>query len=118
MVNNLYRNPSPSERNFFDLLTAAEFPGVLDVKLQLDTCSVRTLDEFGSLEIKTTGDHLANVRFRVPVELYGYDSDGVQVHVLLHVIDGICSELEIYKDVPGVIISMPDRWDYFVPSET
>jgi hypothetical protein len=32
------------------------------------------------------------------------------------VIDGICQEIEIYKDTPGPIRKLPERWNYFVPS--
>lgn len=116
MVNNIFRAPGVSERKLLDLLTAVEFQGVENIRRQLSKCLVRPLDAYGSLGLEINGGPIADVKFRVPVEIYGCDTDGIQVHVLLHVINGICSELEIYKDTPGPINSMPDSWDYFVPN--
>lgn len=35
---------------------------------------------------------------RIPVEAELPDNDGVSIHVLLHVVNGLLAELEIYKD--------------------
>ena len=44
---------------------------------------------------------------RVPVEGSGSDSDGVPIYVLVHVVDGLAVELEIYKADGSPILSMP-----------
>lgn len=96
-------------------LTSFNFLGRVEVTSQLATCSVRVIDEEGSLELRVSNDQLATVRYPVPTELYGADIDGVQISVMLHVIDGICREVEIYKVAGSPIQRMPDTWESFVP---
>jgi hypothetical protein len=43
----------------------------------------------------------------VPVEGSGSDTDGVPIHLLVHVVDGLAVELEIYKADGSPILSMP-----------
>jgi hypothetical protein len=83
---------------------------------QLTSCSVRIIDINGSLELRVSSSSpTATVRYPVPTELYGPDSDGVQISVMLHVIEGICREIEIYKVDGTDIRRMPGTWESFVP---
>jgi hypothetical protein len=69
---------------------------------------VLDIDSYGSIRLRpSAAAHRAPVHTRVPVEGNGTDSDGVPVHVLLHVVDGLAVELEIYKADGSPILSMP-----------
>jgi len=46
----------------------------------------------------------AKVKRRIPAEAEFRDTDGVLIHILLHVIDGKVNELEIYKEDGSPII--------------
>jgi len=118
MINIVYRPPSEAEQNLLNLLTAADFPGAAAARQQLSACLVRPLDSEGSLQLQVPATPLADVKFRIPVELYANDLDGTPVHVLLHVINGRCSELEIYKDAPTPVLALPSQWEYFIPTQT
>ncbi|MCI0561256.1 MAG: hypothetical protein MN733_22445 [Nitrososphaera sp.] len=50
----------------------------------------------------------AFVRGRIPIEAEGYDSDGVKIHFLLHVVEGYLSELEIFREDSRPILNLPD----------
>ncbi|WER48603.1 hypothetical protein CupriaWKF_27930 [Cupriavidus sp. WKF15] len=110
-----YRDPSLAEKKLIDLLAAADYQGSAEIRQQLASCHVRIIDDDGSLSLKISSPVFAAVRYRVPVELYGKDMDGVDIHVLLHVVQGICTEIEIYKDTPDRIKIMPETWSYFIP---
>ncbi|WP_049813579.1 DUF6984 family protein [Paraburkholderia fungorum] len=116
MVTLGYREPTAHERELMDLLAAPDFPGVEQIREQLRSCNVRSIDDEGSLGLQIQNAATASVITRVPVELYAPDTDGFDVHVLLHVVDGICQEIEIYKDAPGPIRKLPEKWNWFVPS--
>lgn len=106
-----FQFPNAIQMSLMSKLTSEEFPGSEEIKQQLLTCQVRVIDSDGSLEVKpanSTGKAL--VSFRVPAELCSNDVDGVAVHVLLHVVDGLVSEIEIYKDAPTPICELPNEW--------
>ena len=107
------RKPLMNELNLFQLLCSVDFDGKKQVVKQLESCFVSTVDADGSLELFPVNLENANVSSRVPVEVYGYDSDGVIVHVLLHIVDGLCKELEIYKDTPTKIANLPVNWFFY-----
>lgn len=96
-------------------LTSADFLGRAEVMAQLKLCHVRAIDNEGSLEIRTSCAQHALVRYRVCIELYGPDLDGTQISVILHVVDGFCREIEIYKLDGSPIQRMPNVWESFVP---
>lgn len=65
----------------------------------MDGLNSRWIDVEGSLElVPAQGAPRAAVEDRVPVEAEIPDNDGINVRVLLHVVDGLLAELEIYKD--------------------
>jgi len=59
---------------------------------------VRTIDVDGSLEISVEDSLRAEVANRIPVEAVAADSDGVPIHILLHVVDGMLQELEYFRE--------------------
>ena len=77
----------------------------------------RIIDEDGSLELCAETGNKAQVITRVPVEAWAADTDGINVNFLLHVVDGVVKELEIYKSDSTPIIRMPppSEWELFEP---
>ena len=64
----------------------------------MSKAQVRRIDADGSLEISVPEGPRAEVIRRVPVEAEAVDSDGVPIHVLLHVVDGLLHELELFRE--------------------
>jgi len=80
------------------LLSAAPFPGRDDLLAQVEKASARTIDEDGSISVRSAIVRRAAVTTRIPVEGEAQDTDGVTIHYLLHVVNGQIDELEVYKD--------------------
>jgi hypothetical protein len=74
------------------------FPGRDELREQVTHIEVMTIDEDGGLSLRCSGGPRAPVKCSVPTEGEYADSDGVPVHVLLHVVDGFVSELEVFKE--------------------
>ncbi len=97
-----FHPPGQQLRGVFARLFADDFPGRAALVEQLRTCRVRTIteyaDEYGSVEIQVDpAAPRAKVVGRVPVEAEWIDIDSVPVYWLLHVVDGVMEELEVYK---------------------
>jgi hypothetical protein len=109
VTSKLFRDLTRSERAILDCLLDHDFPGRDEIAQQLVNCSVRVIDENGSLEFQINSPIKASsVRSRVPTEGEAEDSDGVIIHFLLHVVDGVLRELEIYKEDNSTLLAMPD----------
>jgi hypothetical protein len=110
-----FRMPTPLEELLMQRLLQADFPGKETVAHQLAKCEVRTIDSYGdsygSLELCPQIGNPAAVIQRIPVEAEGLDEDGVPISVLLHVVNGVVSELEIYKADGSPIRKMPHPQD-------
>ena len=112
-----WRTLTGREASLLELLLGQDFFGVAALRLQAfdPATRVRTLDEDGSIAFQIAG-HLpvAEVLERVPVEVTSPPggSPGEHVHGLLHVIDGLLSELEIYADDGAIVTEWPplDEW--------
>lgn len=96
-----WRQPTDNERRLIEKLLSRDFPGRDALRVQLEAAHVLTIDKEGSLQFRASGPS-ADVKHRVLAEGYYLDRDGVEngpvVNVLLHVVDGMLNELEIYKD--------------------
>lgn len=57
------------------------------------------------------------MNYRVPAEAWSQDSDGINIDVLLHVVNGRVKELEIYKADLSQIRQLPDpgKFEVFQP---
>ncbi len=93
------RTLAPAEREVISLLLSEDFPGRDELIGQIVHVRCRTIDDEGSLELHVLADvPRASVTARVATEGHMVDTDGMVVHVLLHVVDGFMSELEVYRD--------------------
>jgi hypothetical protein len=95
---------TPLERAIVDRLMEVDFPGRDEVANQLQGSMVRIIDSEGSIEFLPSSVRRAAVDRRIPVEAEFRDSDGLPVYFLLHVVDGLVRELEVYKaDGSGIV---------------
>lgn len=103
----VWRDPTAAERNLLERLLSVDFPGGRQLASQVKRCLVRQLDLDGSLAFRVDASDFASVKRRVPVEAEAVDSDGVVIHALLHVVDGLVTELEICKEDGSAILQFP-----------
>lgn len=111
-----YGNLVDWEERLIARLLSVEFPGRKEITEQLKDCLAKILDQDGSLGFQIRSKTLAPVEKRVPVEAEGKDADGHPIHVLLHVVQGRVTELEIYREDGAPVQRMPDphNWEVFV----
>jgi hypothetical protein len=94
-----FRALSAPERSILAKLLSQDFPGSADLREQLLQTRGRKIDADGSLALEpATGAIPAGVTRRIPVEAELEDVDGMTIHVLLHVINGLMNELEVYRE--------------------
>lgn len=113
-IEGTFRKPSAWERAILERLFEADFPGKNELKRMVAELNVRTIDEDGSIELRSSVEGSAPVAKRIPVEAEAKDSDGFTIHVLLHVVGGRPSEFEIYKDGGAQVKVMPDAGSFEV----
>lgn len=86
-------------------LLGMDFSGSQELRKQVDELACRQIDKEGSLQLRVApGAPAAQVEERVPVEAELEDSDGVLIHLQLHVVDGYLDELEVYREDMGLPI--------------
>jgi hypothetical protein len=105
MTEQNWRPLTDSELAVIQRLLVAEFEGVQELRQQLDGIMARIIDEDGSIKFLVTNKIRAQARTRVPVEGNTSITEGEpyqvfapHVNVLLHVVEGLLDELEIYCD--------------------
>jgi len=101
----------------FARLLSANFLDRDSLAQQIAESTVTEIDENGSLEFHSRSNVLARVKMRVPVSAEANDRDDIPISVLLHVVDGRVTELEIYKADGSRIQEMPaiESFKVFVP---
>lgn len=102
------RKLAHNEAQLIDRLLEEDFPGRDAISEQINLALVEQIDANGSLKFYVSGGVEAVTKFRIPTEGEVEDVEGMTIHVLLHVVDGKVSELEIYKDDSSPIIDMPE----------
>ena len=105
-----WRALKDAEAAVLGFLLSREFPGRDELVVQSQSARVSEIDREGSLQFRVTAP-LAPVETRVPTEAHyldGTDDEyGPAVHILLHVVDGKLSEVEIFKNDDSEIITGP-----------
>src|SRR3954468_11828669 len=109
-----FRPLTTYERAVLDKLLEPNFPGREELRRQLDSVTARQLFEDGTLALQCGVCDPAQVKGRVPTEGECEDADGVVIHVLLHVVDGVMSELEVFKDDGSLARNPPLAGDLVV----
>jgi hypothetical protein len=115
----VYRPMDPAERSLVEFLLRHSFPGRDELLIQMEGATVKTIDENGSLSFETADAKPAAVKHRIPIEASSPDTDAVVIHILLHIVHGYLSELEIYKDDSSIVNRTPRRADLilFCPTD-
>lgn len=99
------RELTAKERAVLEFMLQPDFPGRDELRQQLDV--TRVCGESGrgdptiDLYVDRTSAPPAPVKRRIPIEARGRDPDGIGLEVLLHVLDGYMSELEVYREDSG-----------------
>ncbi len=101
------REPTEAEGLLLKRLLDADFPGRNELTPLLHRVLVRTIDDDSGLELQTQVEGKAPVVKRVPVEAEAKDTDGVMIHMLLHVVEGKPVELEFFRDDGATVKKMP-----------
>lgn len=109
-----YRTLTDWELTILKKLTQVQFAGRDEVLKQIDAaeaCGTGDKDNYGSIYLRTSYKKKASVAERVPVEGFAEDIDRVPVEILLHVLNGYISELEIVKADGSPLLSKinPDK---------
>jgi hypothetical protein len=112
----LFREPTNAERALISRLLEASFPGRDEIRTILQDAQVCSIDEQGSLKFESEVVGRVNGVKPVPVEAEANDTDGLAIHVLLHMVHGRPDELEIYKDDSSSIkrMPLPEEFDLIV----
>jgi hypothetical protein len=80
-----------------------------DLSKQLKDVKVSVIDQDGSVRFLINSSERAScISDRVPVTAIFDDDDGVPIYLLLHIVDGRLSELEVYKADGSQIITRPE----------
>jgi hypothetical protein len=95
------------ERALLEKLLDREFPGRDELRLQLDSVVAQQVYDDGTLALRVPSGEPAAVKGRVPTEGSCPDVDDVRIHVLLHVVNGMMDELEIFKEDGSDIVRSP-----------
>jgi hypothetical protein len=112
MSNSEFRQPTVEENRLIQRLLEADFEGKKEVAAQIAGVLVRPLDDDGCLEFKVRAGQKAFVTNIIPVEAEALDRDDVMIHALLHVVNGVVHELELYKEDNSRIVMMPKPEDW------
>jgi hypothetical protein len=94
------------------------FPGRDELRLQAESARVRNIapqgDHYGTIEFQIRERNSAPVEWSVPIEAVGFDVDGVEIDLLLHVKEGILNSLEVLKADGSDVIRAPAPSDISV----
>ena len=107
-----FREPTQAERQVLQWLLEANFPGRDELAPLLLNILVRTVDDDGSLELKSQIDGKASIVKRIPVGAEAKDEDGVVIHMLLHVVEGRPVELEFFREDTASVKRLPPASDF------
>jgi hypothetical protein len=92
-----FRPLETHERELLERLLDPEFAGRDELRRQLDVVTACQILDDGTLALQCGPCLPAPVKRRVPTEGECRDADGGVIQVLLHVVNGVMHELEIFK---------------------
>jgi uncharacterized protein DUF6984 len=105
----MIRDPTPTERAVLVKLLSHEFAGSVELRRQCDGLKVEGIVNEKSLLLHPQpAGPPAVVSFNPPVEARALDSDGVPIHIVLYVKDGLLSELELFREDSKPIDVLPE----------
>lgn len=97
-VNNKYI--TEIEQEWLEKILSQEFPGKTEIVAQINSSKVyrEYTDSYLALKFKVDSSMPpTDIKVRVPVEMRVYESDKVPIQILLHVVQGYVSELEVFR---------------------
>jgi hypothetical protein len=92
-----WRPLSDTEREILQQLFTVSFHGREEVRSQLPSVRVKTIDQYGSLRFDAAPDDAQRVGLYSPVTARSRDSDGGTIELVLLLSEGKLFELDIYK---------------------
>jgi hypothetical protein len=106
-----FRPLETHERELLERLLDPEFAGRDELRRQLDVVTACQILDDGTLALQCGPCLPAPVKRRVPTEGECRDADGGVIQVLLHVVNGVMHELEIFvsSQYCGEIMKVPRR---------
>jgi hypothetical protein len=107
------RPPTGEELALLERLLSRDFPGRDALMRQIPCVRVRWIDADGSpamLLSFSDGVLPAEVEHRTPPEAEGiaHDSDGQTIHFVLHVVDGLLNEIEVFREDGQPVQRLPE----------
>jgi hypothetical protein len=117
-----FRPLTEQELGIFKKLFEINFAGKTELSEQLCGLLAKEIDDNGSLKLKVQKLVFAPIKQSVAVEARCPDSDtrcekDAHINILLHVVDGIMSMLEIYKDDSTPVLRKPEPFALHVFSQ-
>ena len=106
-----WRKLSKHEREILERMLQEPFPRADELRRQLASARVKTLDDDGSLGFDTATDVTPGTGYESPVTAVGQDQDGVHIEMGLLVQDGKLSELDVWKGDGSAIHKWPSVSD-------
>lgn len=105
------RNLNQIEKDILNQFLTKAFQGREVVAKQIENAKAEDSkddDGYGSILLRTSIKEAAVVKERIPVEALVPDVDGIDIAILLHVVDGYINELEFFKVDGSPMIGKPD----------
>jgi hypothetical protein len=97
-VDDDWRVPREYESAILDRLLSGQFTICEILRSQLKGVLVKCIDGYGSLMFKVAGGRRAHTSVRDPIEGVALDADGVIIHYLVLVSNGVLEELDVFNE--------------------
>lgn len=120
-MNSNFRKMDEIEEKWVDAISSGYFKGSDIIVKQLRHASVKAMYDSGYISLKLrlyVGIEKFPFNIRVPIEIHFFDTNGPFI-LLLHVIDGLVNEIEIFNASGGIInrYFSTDSYECIIPSE-
>lgn len=88
----------PEARALVQRMLQETFAGSMQLRSQLGKAVMTPTEGDGCWAFAVQSQYRAHVDEEVPVAAEAADADGETIHALLHVVDGLLHELEVYRE--------------------